>query len=774
MLTFRDFFHLPQLDEYIKLIKESAAGMIIVAGLDSRPAASQYSPAGLFLPSGRGVVADIVWQEILDSCTEGQVVVVTSEKSGYRPRRSHRRRISVLFAAGTIHSGARIREAIESHPALMLLDRLTPENVEAALEAGQSGIKILVQMDTILRGAALSRQLTALVSRPDLLGALKWVLSVQRLPALCPHCKVPALPGQAEYSRISDAYPHLEPLAGSFIFPQDGIASQLAHLPDHPPGFFRAGGCERCQFSGRQGDVAAFDIYRAGERPTSPEEQTPSVGGLALEDYALRLAAYGCIEIDDLFKLEEDQLRRTYYLLAASEQALQESNAELTRKLAELEAANKVLVQRTDVLISLQNLNQALTATDELNELAEKVCRQARQLCGGDRSVVYRFIEEPPGTETAEVLASSGWDSDRAVRRIGATELLAINSGTDPAPFARIPPGFPIPAPDDQNMEKKTALLAGMSVPLISNQQRVGLMIVQSTQTVRFNPGESALLQTLANQAALAIQRAGLLADLRAKIAQLQEAQVELVKKERLEHELDLARQVQQSMLPARFPEAEGYLFAARNLPARQVGGDFYDVFELDDDRLGLVIGDVSDKGMPAALFMALTRSLIRAEALREISPLKVLLNTNRLLFALGEPQQFVSVFYGVIERNSGRMSYCRAGHDYPCLIRNGRLVELEQSGMVLAVMEGDDLHLEESVLQFNGGDRLVLYTDGLTDALDQNGQIYGLARLESTFLEYTNLSAKDFCSAVFDDLEAYRGSAERFDDMTLLVIDVL
>ncbi len=298
-------------------------------------------------------------------------------------------------------------------------------------------------------------------------------------------------------------------------------------------------------------------------------------------------------------------------------------------------------------------------------------------------------------------------------------------------------------------------------------------MIVQSTQKNAFNQGEIALLQTFANQAALAIQRAGLVEELRAKIDQLEAAQIELVKKERLERELELSRQVQQSMLPHSFPQLTGFAFAVRNDPARQVGGDFYDIFSLDEDHFGVVIADVADKGMPAALYMALTRSLLLAEARRTLSPRETLLNVNRLLLELGDLSSFVSVFYGVITRSTGRLVYVRAGHERPFLVRNSHAQLLKGSGAVLGILDEEQLNLSEESLDLISGDRLVLYTDGLTDVADTQGHFSGAARLEELLQAQAGQSAAEICAAVFQYLAAFQGQAEQFDDMTLLVLEV-
>jgi serine phosphatase RsbU (regulator of sigma subunit) len=298
-------------------------------------------------------------------------------------------------------------------------------------------------------------------------------------------------------------------------------------------------------------------------------------------------------------------------------------------------------------------------------------------------------------------------------------------------------------------------------------------MIVHSTYKASFTPGEVALLQAFANQAALAFQRAGLIERLREKILQLEAAQAELIQKERMEREMELARQVQQSVLPRVFPLMPGYSFGARNEPARRVGGDFYDVILLDGDRFGVVIADVSDKGMPAALYMALTRSLLLAEARREASPQVVLNNVHRLLLALGEQDMFVTVFYGVVDGPAHKMTFARAGHDRPLLLHQGNAQSLGGEGMFLGFPETDDLRLSEEQIDLSPGDRLVLYTDGLTDILSPTGQHFGLGRLQSTLLSHAHLPPDELCRATFSELAAFQEDAEQYDDMTMLVVGV-
>jgi sigma-B regulation protein RsbU (phosphoserine phosphatase) len=296
------------------------------------------------------------------------------------------------------------------------------------------------------------------------------------------------------------------------------------------------------------------------------------------------------------------------------------------------------------------------------------------------------------------------------------------DAAADPTarPYYQWPPGIVDRGRDIEGVE----LRAGLWVPLVAQGENVGLMVVHSTRRKAFEVSEMAMLEAFAGHAALAVQRTRLVEELEGKIAELEAAQAELRVKERMEAELALAREVQQSLLPRTFPLLPGFRFAAHNEPARQVGGDFYDVFVLDEGRFGLVVADVSDKGMPAALYMALSRSLLLAEARRpqgasgsEASPALVLAQVNRLLRELAEPDMFVSMFYGVVDVATRRMRYARAGHDRPILLRAGQSVELGGRGALLGVFGPDELLLTEEELALRPGDRLALFTDGLTDA---------------------------------------------------------
>jgi sigma-B regulation protein RsbU (phosphoserine phosphatase) len=725
VLKLGDFSHLPQLDVLVERLVADGPGLIVVAGLDLPPTTTLTADDG-FLPSGRSAIFGIVMRELLTAHPSARAVVVAEDKAAVRIPRQLRRRVQLSLVRPPQTHADWIADAVRRQPDLLVIDHLCAETAPAALEAAQKGLRVLSQFNTVFRGAGVARHLFDLGAPREQLDSLSWILTVQRMATLCPHCKQSVTPDPAQLDELRRRYPDF----------------------DVAESYHQADGCSHCRHTGRHGNMAVFDVFCADADGPHLFERASL---LSLEEYMLHLAALGHLALDDLLRLEADQFRHTYNLLVASENALTDAIAALGRKLAELEAANRVLQQRTEALISLQGIGQALTTSTDLEHLATRVCRRARDMCGADRAILYLLRS----ADEAEVLAVGGWNPALLHQQVNAALVGGADAVAEPKPFAGRPPGVPSHLTDDEDV----TLRAGLYVPLVAQRERVGTMIVHSTKKSRFTPGEAALLQALANQAALAIQRAGLIE--------------ELVKKERMEQELELARQVQQSVLPRTFPQIPGFLFAARNEPARRVGGDFYDVIALDADHFGLVIADVSDKGMPAALYMALTRSLLLAESRRDRSPRAVLANVNRLLLELGEPSMFVSVFYGVVENATRRLTYTRAGHDRPLLLREGTIQSLGGKGAVLGFLDQDNLHLSEEEIVLLPGDRLVLYTDGLIDVLAPDGQSFDLGQLESLLQSHASLSPGEMCAATFADLLAYRRTAEQYDDMTMLAVEV-
>jgi serine phosphatase RsbU (regulator of sigma subunit) len=235
-----------------------------------------------------------------------------------------------------------------------------------------------------------------------------------------------------------------------------------------------------------------------------------------------------------------------------------------------------------------------------------------------------------------------------------------------------------------------------------------------------------------------------------------------------------VARRIQHALLPKNLPELEGWEIAHHYLPAREVGGDFYDFLLLDDGRVGLVIGDVSGKGIPAALVMASTQSVLRAIAQREgITPGQALGEANEVLFTYIPPNMFVTCFYGVLDPRSGRLSYANAGHDLPYLRRRGGggdAGELRARGMPLGLMPGMGYEEKETILVPGHG--VLFYSDGLVEAHNSQGEMLGFPQLRKLISVHGTGSAEELVGFLLAELERFTGQNwEQEDDITLVTM---
>ncbi len=244
----------------------------------------------------------------------------------------------------------------------------------------------------------------------------------------------------------------------------------------------------------------------------------------------------------------------------------------------------------------------------------------------------------------------------------------------------------------------------------------------------------------------------------------------ERIERERVEQELRVARSIQQASLPKEVPELEGWEISPHYRPAREVGGDFYDFHLLSEGRLGLVVGDATGKGVPAALVMSTTCGMLQlaAQALVSSSPGEVLERVNETLLARIPPNMFVTCFYGVLDPKSGRLHYANAGHDLPYLHRNRDTEELRARGMPLGLMPGMGYEENETILE--AGEAALFYSDGLVEAHDLKGEMFGFPRLRALVAEHGK--ERSLGDSLLKELYSFTGEGwEQEDDITLLTL---
>ncbi|NWG15419.1 MAG: SpoIIE family protein phosphatase [Chloroflexi bacterium] len=384
-------------------------------------------------------------------------------------------------------------------------------------------------------------------------------------------------------------------------------------------------------------------------------------------------------------------------------------------------------------------LNNVINAVMQATRAERGVLMGVDEATGGLRLLVARGV-------TGEKLAEEDAYSTTIVNEVVASRqpLLTNNAMFD----TRINPGQSI---------IMRGLRAILCAPMLVQDRLVGVVYVDtSMRTGSFTENDRDLLNAVAGQAGIALENARLYS-----VA---------VEKGRLEQELKLAREIQQGLLPRRMPEAQGYQVCASWRSAREMAGDFYDTFMLDEKTFGVVVADVSDKGAPSAMFMAVARSMIRSYAFAGFPPRETLSHTNDLILDDAESGMFVTVFYSVFG-DGGRSVHINAGHNPPALYRAAaRQVQFMPLGG-RAIGWFPDNPLRDVELQLEPGDVMALYTDGLTDAENPAGENFGESRLAEALIEAAGRSADDILSHILNCVETFGEGVMPFDDLTLVVV---
>jgi phosphoserine phosphatase RsbU/P len=298
-----------------------------------------------------------------------------------------------------------------------------------------------------------------------------------------------------------------------------------------------------------------------------------------------------------------------------------------------------------------------------------------------------------------------------------------------------------------------------LTVPVMSDDKVIGALNLESDRAEGFNESDLEWLTVLATQVAIAIDKARL--------------HQELLEKRRLDEELRIAREVQLSLLPTSAPTLDGLDIAGINIPSRNIGGDYYDFIPIVSGHLGIVIADVAGKGIPASLIMASFRAFLRAEIRNNYAIQTIFARVNNLLYEILQPHQFVTAFYGVLDLYRRRFTFSNAGHNPPLLLRpDGKWRQLKTGGLVLGIFEGASY--DEEFIDLMPGDLFVLYTDGLVEAENRAGQMFGRKRLERLVRNHAHLRAAELCETIYTEMRRFTRESRLDDDTTIVVAKVL
>jgi len=435
---------------------------------------------------------------------------------------------------------------------------------------------------------------------------------------------------------------------------------------------------------------------------------------------------------------------------------------------------DKIRLEEKRVLDFLHGLGTALTESSRPTDLHVLIVEGALRILEGAGGALYivghggemlrpMFVSRscPPFFEVPESVrqaAGFAWQSYLRLRAVPAQDGLLGEAwrGTDPI----------LLLPDDPRLSpfRTSPLQSGsaMVAPLVYGTERLGVLVVaRGSGGEVFGESEFQIFRTIVEQSAFALYNALIFS--------------QAADKKRLDQDLQVAHEIQRILLPASAPELEGFQISGINIPAQQVSGDYYDYINIDDEHVGVAIADVSGKGVPASLIMAMCRSVLRSQATAQLSPAVALRLVNAQLFPDIKEDMFISMAYAVLDKNTATITLCRAGHDAPLLFkaRDKSVSRINPPGMALGIDSGGVFNrvTADFSLSLERDDCLVLYTDGVTEALNSKGDEFGMASVIQSIQASASEGAAGIITRLTDDLRAFVGTYPQHDDITLIVI---
>ncbi len=397
----------------------------------------------------------------------------------------------------------------------------------------------------------------------------------------------------------------------------------------------------------------------------------------------------------------------------------------------------------------LAEVSEKISASLELDELLDLIIDSLRALIPYDASGIYLLDRSSKDIQRMVVYGYDQLVAQDELMQVGREALqVAIRSGK-----AVILKEWRQSA-GETSLQKK--LNSAMVAPIFSNKRMIGVFTLESREPDVYTAYDLELFEKFTNQVAISIEKARL--------------HRELLSKKRLEQEISIAREIQKSFLPAQNPQIKGFEVAGLNLPSRLVSGDHYDFIKIVEGQWGLVIGDVSGKGIPSALIMASFRASLLAEIRNNYSIRTIMAKVNQLLWESTDSNQFVTAFYGVLDEKRRLLTFCNAGHTPGLLIHSdGSSTRLETGGLILGAFE--DASYWEGYVQIQPNEILLLYTDGVTEIYDEDEEEFGVERLLELASTHRSSSAQEITLLVKEKILEFAANRTIQDDFTLLVL---
>jgi len=424
-----------------------------------------------------------------------------------------------------------------------------------------------------------------------------------------------------------------------------------------------------------------------------------------------------------------------------------------TDQLSKLVEENRRLKIAIEELSALNDVATAITSNQSVEEVIDLIVRKCIKHLKVQQAVVMLLDERDEANPFHTMIRKQDSISDFMVYRLD-TQLtgwmlknrspLLVNNFKEDSRFKYVvKEGFPI-----------NTLL---SVPMLLKNKMVGLLTVFNKHSDSgFTIEDQRLLSILAAQSSHIIEN-----------ARLYEREQTLI---RLQEEMRLANDIQLNLLPKSNPQTAGYQIAGKSIPAKDVGGDYYDFIPLKDNHLAFCLGDISGKGIPAALLMANLQASLRGQTLMGIQCKECVAFTNNLLFNSTDNNKYATLYYGVLDIPQNKVTFCNAGHNEPILIdAAGNVTRLKEGGIVVGILP--DIAYEEKTIEFPEDSILVVYSDGITEAMNVNEEEFGEEKLIELVNKNKKLAASDLINLIIKTVNDHAGNAEQMDDMTLVVI---
>ena len=452
----------------------------------------------------------------------------------------------------------------------------------------------------------------------------------------------------------------------------------------------------------------------------------------------------------------------------------------MSRRIRSLERSKEeIQVEETLVFDFLHGLGEAFRETIKSHDLHRLIVEGATRILDAHGGALY--LADRTGTKLAPAFISKGCPplvevpahilQQASVTPVALESFLRLHSViTGEGVLGRVwQTGQPVclndlsEAPELAKLRDSALATASiMAAPLLYGKQNMGVLALGNGRMgAPFSQSDFVVFKSIAEQSAFALYNAIIYS--------------EANEKKRLDHDLEIARDIQRILLPSQAPAVNGFEISGINVPARQVSGDYFDYIKVDDQRLGVAIADVSGKGVPASLIMAICRSVLRSQSANNPSPADVLRKVNRQLYPDIKEDMFISMAYIILDPANNRVTLARAGHDAPLLYKRSTqtVTPVKPRGMALGIDSGSvfDRLTADFDVSLETGDCLVLYTDGVTEALDAEGYEFGLERTAQSVRASAGKGASAIVTRVIDDVRNFSGSQPQNDDITLIAI---